>query len=158
MTDPTAKFYVSVRDGPRYGLLLGPFDTVAEARLWVRVAANEACRLHAIANFYAYGTCKATRAVHQPGKLNYLLEQGLPPKPAPALLENRKVAVGDCRYLCEDPTHSLPFSFALDTVEFRIVGLPVDRARAHCVWIEPVAPPGRRPDPLLIALRLWEAD
>ena len=64
-------FYVSVRDGERFGLLAGPFDSEPEAREWVEPARRKANEVNAWAAFYAFGTCKAQ--TRKPGKLNDLL-------------------------------------------------------------------------------------
>jgi hypothetical protein len=64
-------FYVSVIDGPRYGLLLGPFAEHDQAHVEaVRTKANE---LDPRAWFYAFGTCKAKGK--EPGRLNDLFPE-----------------------------------------------------------------------------------
>jgi hypothetical protein len=52
-------YYVSVQDGPKYGLLAGPFRTHQEALALVDVTKQEAFKANDRAVFFAYGTCKA---------------------------------------------------------------------------------------------------
>lgn len=51
-------YYVSVINGRKRGLLLGPYDTHAEALDNVRRGEQLANDLDAWSDFYAYGTCK----------------------------------------------------------------------------------------------------
>jgi len=51
-------YYVSVRDGVRYALLLGPFTTHAEALARVDEVASYAFTIDPKNYFYAYGTCR----------------------------------------------------------------------------------------------------
>ena len=65
--DPTPEaegeldFYVSVMDGPRFGLLLGPFPTHAEAKANVDKGTKLANDANAWAAFYAFGTASLPR-------------------------------------------------------------------------------------------------
>ena len=63
-------FYVSVLDGPRYGLLLGPFAKHEDALERVEAVREKANEMDPRAWFYAFGTCKAKGA--EPGRLNSL--------------------------------------------------------------------------------------
>jgi len=63
-------FYVSVIDGPRYGLLLGPFAQHEQALALVEAVSKKANELDPRAWFYAFGTCKAQGT--EPGRLNSL--------------------------------------------------------------------------------------
>lgn len=58
-------FYVSVESGGRHGLLLGPYDSKAEAEGNVSRGARLAAQVNDRAHFYAYGV---TRVVVQPGQ------------------------------------------------------------------------------------------
>jgi hypothetical protein len=49
-------YYVSVIDGPRKGLLIGPLNSHAEALALVSAARNKANELDPRAAFYAFGT------------------------------------------------------------------------------------------------------
>lgn len=62
-------YYVSVRNGPRYGLLLGPFKRHQGARRWVERTRKEARHHDPMAHFYGYGTAR-TEECHGPGILN----------------------------------------------------------------------------------------
>lgn len=53
-------FYVSVRDGKKYGLLVGPCKTHEEALALVEDAKRAALGSYPFAHFYAYGTTKVT--------------------------------------------------------------------------------------------------
>ena len=74
--DGEVGFYVSIKDPDRphrYGLLLGPFDTHDEALANValgRELAHEANPREAA--WAAFGTCKVTGKVLEPGRLNEL--------------------------------------------------------------------------------------
>jgi hypothetical protein len=61
-------YYVSVRDGARYGLLLGPFELHEDALSHVDDVREAAERGDPWAHFYAFGTCKSETT--EPGKLN----------------------------------------------------------------------------------------
>lgn len=69
-------FYVTVKDGPRTGVLLGPYDTKDEAESRVKDGKRLAESVNSRAFWYAYGV---TRVVMQPGadlpagKLNHLM-------------------------------------------------------------------------------------
>ena len=55
-------FYVTVIDGPRKGILLGPYDTHREALDNVSHGRNLAESADPRVAFYAFGTCSAPRA------------------------------------------------------------------------------------------------
>lgn len=69
--DPTpGNYYVSVVDGPRTCILLGPFREHVLA-----LAKVDACRARAVAVndwawFYSYGTCKMPEDYTKPGLFN----------------------------------------------------------------------------------------
>lgn len=63
-------YYVSVIDGPRFGLLAGPFRTHVEALELVERARKEAERVDPRAVFYAFGTTAMHPDYRTPGKLN----------------------------------------------------------------------------------------
>ena len=66
-----AGYYVSVIDGPRFGLLRGPFDAHDEALARVDETRKAAESLDPRAWFYAFGTCRVERETPlKPGKLN----------------------------------------------------------------------------------------
>jgi hypothetical protein len=70
--DPARRFYVSVRDGERWGLLLGPFTLHQEALDRVD-AVREACsKAGPRAHWYGFGTASlpAEDAATRPGRLN----------------------------------------------------------------------------------------
>jgi len=52
-------YYVSVKNGPRVGYLLGPYGSYAEADAQVSRAKELADRADPYAHFYAYGVCRA---------------------------------------------------------------------------------------------------
>lgn len=68
-------FYVTVKDGPRTGILLGPYGSKDEAESHVRLGKRLAEQVNDRAIWYAYGV---TRVMMQPGaelpqgKLNHL--------------------------------------------------------------------------------------
>ena len=70
-------FYVSVKDGPRSGMLLGPYGSKSEAEGKVTLGKRLAEQVNSRAIWYAYGV---TRVVMQPGadlpagKLNHLAD------------------------------------------------------------------------------------
>lgn len=66
-------FYVSVIDGQRYGLLLGPFPELAQAEAMVEQVRTKAEELDPRAHWYAFGTCKAPTG--GPGRLNDLFPE-----------------------------------------------------------------------------------
>lgn len=51
-------FYVSVRDGEKFGVLVGPCETHEEALGLVEATREEARSFDPFAHFYAYGTLK----------------------------------------------------------------------------------------------------
>lgn len=53
-----ASFYVTVKDGPRTGWLLGPYATHNEARANVDRAKELAEKADRWAHFYAFGTAR----------------------------------------------------------------------------------------------------
>lgn len=75
-------YYVSVRDGSRVGLLVGPFpnDHAAALRL-VDAARAAAVRVDPMAWFHEYGTARLPLDFSRPGVLN--TEVGLGSNPAP---------------------------------------------------------------------------
>ena len=67
-------YYVSVVDGPRHGLLLGPFDHHLSALLRVPSVKREAYKIDPKAAFYGFGTARIDRCDDPPqGRLNDLL-------------------------------------------------------------------------------------
>ena len=66
-------YYVSVIDGPRYGLLAGPYSTHKEALAMVDVVREVAQKVNTQAVFYAFGTCKTPVGYVKSGILNDLL-------------------------------------------------------------------------------------
>lgn len=67
--------YVSVVDGNRRGLLLGPYATRLEAEAHVREGRRLAAKVNSDARWYAYGTCRVTLRPGQaakPGRLSHL--------------------------------------------------------------------------------------
>lgn len=72
-------YYVSVIDGQRTGLLLGPFlNDHAAAIAMVEAARTKACETDPRAHWYAFGTCRkdtppATEPGNRPGVLNAAL-------------------------------------------------------------------------------------
>jgi hypothetical protein len=66
-------YYVSVVDGPRFGLLAGPFQTHVEALECVDRAKKEPYRVDPRSVFYAFGTTAMKPGYRKPGKLNDLL-------------------------------------------------------------------------------------
>lgn len=50
------EFYVTVIDGERYGFLLGPYPSHAEAKSNVDRGRAEACKANSRAHFYGFGT------------------------------------------------------------------------------------------------------
>jgi hypothetical protein len=64
-------YYVSVVDGRRYALALGPFDTHAAALERVGPVRDYCNKQSDRAWFYGYGTCRLEPGdEHPPGKLN----------------------------------------------------------------------------------------
>lgn len=66
-------FYVSVRSGPRRGLLLGPFPTLEVAEGAVELGRQCALEVDQMASFFEFGTAKVTRIstrALRPGLLN----------------------------------------------------------------------------------------
>ena len=68
-------YYVSCKDGDRYSLLLGPFDTHEEALENVDEAKRMAQEIDCWACFYAFGTCRVPPGYALPGKLNHMMEE-----------------------------------------------------------------------------------
>jgi hypothetical protein len=66
-------YYVSVMDGPRFGLLAGPFQTHVEALEYVDCAKEEAHRVDPRSVFYAFGTTAMKPEYRKPGTLNDFL-------------------------------------------------------------------------------------
>ena len=65
-------FYVSVVDGPKHGLLAGPYRTHEEALAAVDTARDADCAANDWAWFYSYGTVKMANG-HRQGVLNDVL-------------------------------------------------------------------------------------
>ncbi|MBB5474663.1 hypothetical protein HF998_02150 [Cellulomonas hominis] len=66
-------FYVSVRSGPRRGLLLGPFATQEVAEAAVELGRECALQVDELAACYEFGTAQVTRLSSRslrPGLLN----------------------------------------------------------------------------------------
>lgn len=70
-------FYVSVKDGSRYGLLLGPLASKEEAEARVGEVKELAEKADPFACFYAYGVSrwKGEPDAAPKGKLNELVEE-----------------------------------------------------------------------------------
>jgi hypothetical protein len=67
-------YYVSVIDGARYGLLLGPFVWHAAALAWVARVRQAAYDVDPRSHWYAFGTCGLHPGTPAPvGRLNELL-------------------------------------------------------------------------------------
>ena len=64
--DEERDFYVSVIDGERYRLLVGPFDTHDEAEQYVGPATRAAAEADPKAWFYAFGTCSLPKGEAPP--------------------------------------------------------------------------------------------
>lgn len=62
-------YYVSVMDGPKVGLLAGPFRTYQEALDIKDRACDLACKVNDWAWFYSFGTVKMANGHHR-GALN----------------------------------------------------------------------------------------
>lgn len=67
---PRVGFYVSVIDGTRKGLLLGPYDTHEAALANVDRAKAEAEAVDPFAHFYAFGTSRLAGNHLPAGRLN----------------------------------------------------------------------------------------
>lgn len=66
-----APYYVSVIDGPRYGLLLGPFPRHEEALAKVEAVRRKACELDGRAHWWGFGTCRVKDPTYdRPGRFN----------------------------------------------------------------------------------------
>lgn len=63
-------YYVSVVDGQRVGLLLGPFKRHRQALRFVRAARAAACNADPKAWFYSYGTVRVVTDKPRTGVLN----------------------------------------------------------------------------------------
>lgn len=69
-------YYVSVRDGERSGLLLGPFaNDHATALRWIDPVRRKAETLNDRAHWYGFGTARATPPYDKPGLLNELFPE-----------------------------------------------------------------------------------
>lgn len=68
--DPTRRFYVSVIDGERYGLLLGPFTTHQEALDKVDMVRSACYDIDPRSPWYAFGTCSVGIEDVIEGRLN----------------------------------------------------------------------------------------
>ena len=63
-------YYVSVLDGKRLGLLLGPFTQHVDALANVDRARVKACECDPGAHWYAFGTVRTKDGYNKPGVLN----------------------------------------------------------------------------------------
>jgi len=63
---------VSVRDGPKFGLLAGPYETHGEAITKIRSAIDRACEFTEWAWFYHYGTVRMKDSYRKPGTFGKL--------------------------------------------------------------------------------------
>ena len=68
-------YYVSIEDGSRHSLLLGPFSEHAAALAMVDQVKSKACELDSMACFYGFGTCRTETT--KPGVLNDLFAEVL---------------------------------------------------------------------------------
>ena len=68
-------YYVSVVDGKRRGLLLGPFDTHGEALKRVDEGRTLARRVNRDAHWFAYGTARVVAESLPTGRLNHLANE-----------------------------------------------------------------------------------
>ena len=70
-------YYVSLRDGARWNLLLGPFENNhAKALRWVAATKEKACEVDMRAHWYGFGTARVPLEVSPPaGRLNDLLPE-----------------------------------------------------------------------------------
>jgi len=68
------RYYVSVVDGKRFTLLLGPFQRHQDALNRVDECYQLACKLNSWAHFYAYGTVRMDDNFTLAGKFNDLLK------------------------------------------------------------------------------------
>ncbi len=66
----TKRFYVTVTDGPRYVLALGPFDTHGEALDRVSTVEDYVRERDVRSPWYAFGTGSVEAEEHDCGKLN----------------------------------------------------------------------------------------
>jgi hypothetical protein len=66
----TKVFYVSVIDGPKYNILLGPFTTHPQALVMVDSVRRLAGKLDPKSHFYAFGTVGIEVGSSGPGLLN----------------------------------------------------------------------------------------
>lgn len=66
----TKVFYVSVVDGPKYNVLLGPFPTHPAALAYVNPVKEIALRLDPKSHFYGFGTVGIDTGYSGPGLLN----------------------------------------------------------------------------------------
>jgi hypothetical protein len=63
-------YYVSVWDGPRFGILLGPCATHTEALAWVEAARRKAQEGRPFLHFAGFGTTRMRARFNKPGRLN----------------------------------------------------------------------------------------
>lgn len=61
--DPSRRFYVSVQDGSKHGLLLGPFELHAQTLERVEQVRERVIKLVPEAHFYAFGTASLSAEV-----------------------------------------------------------------------------------------------
>mgnify|MGYP001612835717 CR=1 FL=1 len=64
------RYYVSVRDGERLGLLVGPFLQHGDALRILPAARAAAHDADAFSSFYSFGTVRLADSFATPGKLN----------------------------------------------------------------------------------------
>ena len=67
------RYFVSILNGSKHCLALGPFTTKGEAEARVDDVWSYCAVTFAESAFYAYGTCKVTSINLPPGKLNEIL-------------------------------------------------------------------------------------
>ena len=65
-------YYVSVKDGRKFGLLAGPYETHSEAIAKIRAARDIPCHRDPWAWFYHYGTVRMKGSYREPGKFGKL--------------------------------------------------------------------------------------
>lgn len=70
-----ANYYVSVKDGPQFNVLAGPYKTHAEALEKLEPVRRLANELVPRSWFYAFGTVAMNADFTRPGKLNDQLAQ-----------------------------------------------------------------------------------
>ena len=73
--DKPGNYYVSVVDGKRFALLLGPFPNDHRGALTrIGLVRQKAAEVDPRAAFYGFGTCRVSEDYTKPGKLNGLVD------------------------------------------------------------------------------------